>query len=196
MAKRLLDLTGSLLGLCMISPLLLLIAGAIKFEDGGPIFFRQIRIGHGGREFSFYKFRSMSVDAERQREELRSEQGHHSLRFKMKSDPRVTRTGRWLRRFSLDEVPQLWNVLRGEMSLVGPRPALPEEVRNYDSYQHRRLAVAPGVTCTWQVEGRSDVPFEQQVEMDLAYIAARSLALDAKLLARTLPAVLSGRGAY
>lgn len=194
-AKRALDVTLSLLLLCLLGPLLLLIAALIKLDDGGPVLFGQMRAGLEGKVFRFYKFRSMCVDAERQRGALRAIQGHRSLRFKMEGDPRVTRTGRWLRRFSLDEIPQLWNVVRGDLSLVGPRPALPEEVAEYEPYHRRRLDVAPGVTCIWQVSGRSLIPFEQQVELDLSYIRKRSLLLDTQILLLTVPAVLRGRGA-
>lgn len=195
-AKRALDVTLSLLLLCLLGPLLFSIAVLIKLEDGGPALFWQTRMGFGGKAFRFYKFRSMSVDAERQRGALRAMQGHHALRFKMEQDPRVTRTGRWLRRFSLDEIPQLWNVIRGDLSLVGPRPALPEEVAEYEPRHRRRLDVTPGLTCIWQVKGRSLIPFEQQVELDLTYIRKRSLLLDAQLLLLTVPAVFSGRGAH
>jgi lipopolysaccharide/colanic/teichoic acid biosynthesis glycosyltransferase len=159
--KRVLDVTLASLVLFLLAPLLLLIAASIKLEDGGPALFSQMRAGIGGRAFRFYKFRSMCVDAESQRGALRSAPQSGSLRFKMACDPRVTRTGRWLRRFSLDELPQLWNVVRGDLSLVGPRPALLEEVAQYQPHHRRRLAVAQGVTCTWQVGGRSAVPFER-----------------------------------
>ena len=194
--KRVLDVTLSLVALCLLGPLLLLIAAVIKWEDGGPVLFSQLRAGFEGRKFRFYKFRSMCVDAERQRGALSAVQERDSPRFKMESDPRVTRTGRWLRRCSLDEIPQLWNVVLGDLSLVGPRPALPEEVAEYEPHHRRRLEVAPGVTCIWQVSGRSRLSFEQQVELDLIYIRTRSLLLDVKILVRTVPAVLSGRGAY
>lgn len=194
--KRVLDLSLSLLSLCLVGPLLLLIAASIKLEDGGPILFWQWRAGFQGRKFRIYKFRSMCVDAEKQHGPLREQQEHVSPRFKMQRDPRVTRTGRWLRRFSFDEIPQLWNVILGDLSLVGPRPPLLEEVAAYAPHQHRRLAVAQGLTCTWQVSGRSLIPLEQQVELDLAYIRTRSLLVDAQILLRTVPAVLSGRGAY
>ncbi len=195
-AKRALDVSLSLLALCLLAPLLLLIAALIKLEDGGPVLFSQWRAGLEGRMFRFYKFRSMCVDAESKRGALRAEQKSESPRFKMKRDPRVTRSGRWLRRYSLDEIPQLWNVVLGDLSLVGPRPALLDEVAEYEPHHHRRLDVCPGVTCTWQVSGRSLVPFEQQVELDLAYIRTRSLRLDMQILLRTVPAVLSGRGAH
>lgn len=193
--KRVMDVTLSLLSLCLLGPLLLLIAAAVKWEDGGPVLFSQVRAGLDGRQFRLYKFRSMCVDAEDQWDALRSAQGHASPRFKMGCDPRVLRTGRWLRRFSLDELPQLWNVVLGDLSLVGPRPALPEEVAEYGARHRQRLSVIPGLTCIWQVSGRSMVPFEQQVEMDLTYMRTRSLLLDVQLILRTVPAVLAGRGA-
>lgn len=194
--KRVLDVSFSLLSLGAVIPVLLLIAAAIRLEDGGPILFWQWRAGFRGRKFRMYKFRSMRVEAEQERGALRAEQEHASPRFKMQGDPRVTRTGRWLRRCSLDEIPQLWNVVLGDMSLVGPRPPLLEEVAEYEPHQHRRLDVAQGVTCTWQVSGRSMIPFEEQVEMDLAYIRTRGLLVDAQILLRTVRAVLNGRGAY
>lgn len=194
--KRVLDPFLALVVLCLLGPLLLLIAALIKFEDGGPVVFCQTRVGCGGRAFRFYKFRSMCVGAEREWGALRAAQGSRSPRFKMVCDPRVTRTGRWLRRFSLDEIPQLWNVVLGDLSLVGPRPALLEEVAEYEPHHHGRLAVPQGVTCTWQVAGRSSITFEQQIELDLQYIRTRSLLLDARILLRTVPAVLTGRGAH
>ncbi len=195
--KRTLDVTLASFALCLLGPLLLLIAALIKLEDGGPVLFSQMRAGLGGRAFRFYKFRSMCADAEIQWGALRATQESGSPRFnKMARDPRVTRTGRWIRRFSLDEIPQLWNVVLGDLSLVGPRPALLEEVAEYEPHHRGRLAVAQGVTCTWQVGGRSLIPFEQQVELDLDYIRTRSLLLDVQILLRTVPAVLSGRGAH
>jgi lipopolysaccharide/colanic/teichoic acid biosynthesis glycosyltransferase len=191
--KRALDLTLSLSSLALVSPLLLLIAALIKLEDRGPVLFWQWRAGRDGRKFRFYKFRSMCDDAESRLGALRAEQGCTSPRFKMERDPRVTRTGRWLRRFSLDELPQLWNVVRGDLSLVGPRPPLLDEVAEYEPHHHRRLDVAPGLTCIWQVSGRS---LEQQVELDLAYIRSRGLRLDVSILLRTVTAVLTGHGAY
>lgn len=195
--KRVFDFTLSGLGLLVLAPLFVVIGLLIKL-DGGPVIFRQKRVGKDGREFWFYKFRSMSVDAEQRRENLiaANQHGHDGITFKMKRDPRVTRVGRVLRKSSLDELPQLWNVLKGDMSLVGPRPAIPAEVARYTSYQSGRLAVAPGLTCLWQIAGRADIPFETQVELDLEYINRRSFWFDLVLMARTLPALISGRGAY
>ncbi len=196
-AKRVFDVILSASALAVLSPLFLLVAIAIKVEDHGPIFFVQPRIGKGGRSFPFYKFRSMFVDAEERRKQLtdHSDDGD-DVRFKMRRDPRVTRVGRVLRRLSLDELPQLWNVLRGDMAVVGPRPPIREEVAKYGSEEWRRLEVEPGLTCSWQVSGRADIPFPDQVKLDLDYIQARSLAQDLKLILRTVPAVLTGRGAY
>jgi len=155
-------------------------------------------VGRGGREFPFPKFRSMCVDAGRRRAEIEAlnQHGQDGVTFKMRRDPRITPVGRILRRFSLDELPQLWCVLRGDMTLVGPRPALPAEVARYSVTDRHRLSVTPGLTCIWQVSGRADVPFAGQVQMDIAYIRERSLAADLRLLWRTVPAVLLGRGAY
>ncbi|MGE0708215.1 MAG: sugar transferase [Planctomycetota bacterium] len=203
LAKRALDVVLAVVALVLLSPLLLLLALLIKLEDGGPVLFSQVRVGRGGRWFRFYKLRSMSPDAEARRAALKArwqdEQaalGGDALRFKLVEDPRVTRVGRWLRRASLDELPQLVNVLLGDMSLVGPRPPIPEEVADYGPRERLRLEVEQGITCIWQVSGRSTIPFPRQVEMDLDYIRRRSLLLDLALLVRTIPAVLDSRGAY
>jgi len=197
LGKRVFDVVLSATALAVLSPLFLLIAIAIKIEDRGPVFFVQQRIGKGGKSFPFYKFRSMFVDAEERRKQLvgQSDDGD-DVRFKMRQDPRVTRVGRILRRLSIDELPQLWNVLRGDMAVVGPRPPIREEVAKYGSEEWRRLEVEPGLTCSWQVSGRADIPFPEQVRLDLDYIQARSLARDLKLILKTVPAVLTGRGAY
>ena len=197
LVKRLLDITAAGAALVALSPLFLIIAALVR-RDGGPVFFRQKRVGQGGREFGFYKFRSMVVDAEARRLALAAsnDHGQECVTFKMKRDPRVTAVGRFLRRTSLDELPQLWNVLKGDMSLVGPRPAIPSEVALYTPAQRGRLAVKPGLTCLWQVKGRGDLPFEEQVRLDLEYITRRSIWLDLSLIVRTVPAVLTGRGAY
>lgn len=195
-AKRILDVVGALAGLALLAPLMLLVAVAIKLESRGPVFFCQWRLGQGGVPFRFYKFRSMTVGAEHARCKLEHCNEVSGPVFKMRQDPRTTRVGRFIRRASIDEMPQLWNVLRGDMSLVGPRPPLPDEVACYEPWQRERLAVRPGLTCIWQVSGRSDVPFEDWVRMDIEYIRTRSFWLDLKLLVLTLPAVLSGRGAY
>jgi lipopolysaccharide/colanic/teichoic acid biosynthesis glycosyltransferase len=195
--KRLVDLFVASITLIMLTPLFLLLAILIKLSDGGPVFFWQKRVGRWGREFAFPKFRTMVVDAEKRKDSLLSFNDHvDGVTFKMKRDPRVTWIGRSIRRMSLDELPQLWCVLTGDMSLVGPRPPLPREVAAYRLADRRRLDVVPGLTCIWQVSGRGDIPFERQVELDVEYIRSRSLWLDVKLLLRTIPAVLGGRGAY
>ena len=180
----------------LLGPLFAALCLLITLDDRGPVFFRQTRIGAGGKPFRMWKFRSMAVDAEKRRAELLAQSERDSTCFKMKRDPRITRVGVWLRRLSLDELPQLFNVLRGEMSIVGPRPALPQEVLTYDGRALQRLHGAPGLTCSWQVSGRAEIPFAQQVEMDIAYLEQRSLTRDIALIAKTVPAVVSGRGAY
>ena len=195
-AKRAMDLLGSGLALLFLAPVFTVVALLIKLEDGGPVFFSQKRVGKGGREFKFYKFRSMCVDAEAKRAALKEATEDDSVRFKMTRDPRITRIGRVIRRFSIDEMPQFINVLLGDMSLVGPRPPLPEEVAEYTDHEMQRLSVEQGLTCTWQVTGRSLIPFEEQVELDLSYARERSLLGDVKLLVMTVPAVLFGKGAY
>jgi exopolysaccharide biosynthesis polyprenyl glycosylphosphotransferase len=193
--KRIFDVVVSGLALLVLAPLVAGIAIAIKLETPGPVLFRQRRIGQNGREFWLYKFRSMVADAEAQRAALAEHNEMDGPVFKMTDDPRVTRVGRWLRKTSLDEVPQFWNVLRGEMSVVGPRPPLPGEVKLYQRWQRRRLSVRPGITCTWQVSGRNEVDFSQWMELDLHYIDNWSLWHDLKIVLRTIPAVLLGRGA-
>jgi exopolysaccharide biosynthesis WecB/TagA/CpsF family protein len=196
-AKRLCDVTASLILLAALSPLLALIAALIKLDSRGSVFFRQTRVGQFGKTFQLYKFRSMHADAEALKAELLGlNQMPGGVLFKIKDDPRVTRLGRILRRFSIDELPQLINVLKGQMSLVGPRPAVPCEVGQYTLAARRRLEVKPGITCIWQVSGRSELPFAKQVQMDVDYIDTQSAWLDLKLMARTVPTVLAGRGAY
>jgi lipopolysaccharide/colanic/teichoic acid biosynthesis glycosyltransferase len=182
--------------LALLSPLFLLIAITGWFEDGRPIFFAQTRVGRHGRHFKMYKVRSMCHDAEeRLRELLARNQHKEGVTFKLKDDPRITRAGKWLRKFSFDELPQLYNVLRGDMSLVGPRPPVPREVAQYALTHRRRLATKPGITCFWQISGRSEIDFSGQVKLDVEYIEAQSFWIDLKILARTVPAVLSGKGA-
>ena len=196
-AKRAIDILVSGLALLCAAPALALIALLIKLEDQGPVLYWQTRVGKYGKHFRFPKFRSMVTDAEARLAELRSRNQHGGgITFKMKDDPRITRIGRIMRRFSLDEVPQLWCVFTGEMTLVGPRPALPREVARYTLAERRRLDVTPGLTCIWQVSGRSALPFPIQCKMDIDYIESRSLTLDAKLLVATIPAVITGKGAY
>lgn len=195
--KRAVDLILSGALLAVLSPLGVALAILIKLDSPGPVFFRQVRVGRKGRTFPLWKFRSMHVNAEEIQQQLLSdERMSGGIRFKMKRDPRVTRMGRLLRVSSLDELPQLINIFRGEMSLVGPRPPIPAEVAEYSPKARRRLDGVPGLTCIWQVSGRSEIPFEQQVEMDIEYLDRSSLRLDLSLLVRTIPAVLLGRGAY
>ena len=196
-AKRALDIIGAGLLLLLLAPPLLLLALLIKLNDGGPVLYWQDRVGRFGKVFRFPKFRSMVVNAEVLQRELDARNQHgNGVTFKMKRDPRITWIGRIIRRASIDELPQLWCVLKGEMSLVGPRPALVREVARYTLADRRRLEAVPGLTCHWQVQGRSEIPFPQQVEMDVDYIERHDLALDLKLLVQTVPAVLGGRGAY
>jgi exopolysaccharide biosynthesis polyprenyl glycosylphosphotransferase len=194
--KRLTDLTLTTAGLLAIWPLLLVIAIAIKLDSPGPVLYRQQRVGKDGRLFSMLKFRSMFRDADRRRDALIAANEATGPLFKIRNDPRVTRVGRVLRRSSLDELPQLLNVIRGEMSLVGPRPPLPSEVEEYEAWQLGRLRAVPGMTGLWQVSGRSDVSFHDMVRLDLHYIRNWSLSLDLEILWQTLPAVLGNRGAY
>ena len=195
--KRLLDILGALAGLILLSPLFLAVALAIVIEDGWPVFFAQTRVGQYGRQFKFYKFRSMLRNAEKLKDALaqRNESGDGVI-FKMKRDPRVTRVGRFIRRFSIDELPQFLNVLLGDLALVGPRPPVPREVAEYTLDERKRLHAKPGLTCLWQIQGRSEIPFKEQVRLDLQYIHSQSLRQDVVILLKTVPAVLFGRGAY
>ncbi|HVV02028.1 MAG TPA: sugar transferase [Verrucomicrobiae bacterium] len=194
--KRALDIACSSLALALASPLLALIALLVWIEDGGPIFFSQTRVGQFGRQFKMFKVRSMCLDAEQRLKDLLAKNQHREgVTFKLKRDPRITRVGKWLRKFSLDELPQLYNVLIGDMSMVGPRPPVPREVAKYTPEDRRRLAVKPGITCIWQISGRSEIDFSGQVRLDVDYIENQNLRTDLKILLRTLPAVISGKGA-
>jgi exopolysaccharide biosynthesis polyprenyl glycosylphosphotransferase len=195
LAKRALDVALAALLLFLGLPVVLAVATAIKLTSGGNVLFRQTRCGLNGRFFTLYKFRTMVEDAEELRRELMHLNEMNGPVFKLKADPRVTALGRFLRRFSLDELPQLWNVLRGDMSLVGPRPPIPEEVAKYERWQRRRLAMKPGMTCLWQISGRNELDFHRWMELDLEYIDSWTPLLDLKILVKTIPAVLSGRGA-
>ncbi len=193
--KRTLDIAISLALLVVATPVILLVALAIKFSSPGSVLFKQPRIGLNGRLFTLYKFRTMIEDAHERRNEVEHLNEMTGPVFKAKDDPRITRVGRLLRKFSLDELPQLWNVLKGDMSLVGPRPPIPEEVESYHRWHRRRLSMKPGLTCLWQISGRNNVDFDRWMQMDLQYIDNWSPALDLKILLRTIPAVLSGKGA-
>jgi len=193
--KRTIDVLLAAAGLVLLAPFMILIAALIRVTSAGPVIFRQQRCGLNGRRFTFYKFRSMCENAE----ELKTSLEHlneKSTIFKIRNDPRLTRIGRFLRKFSIDEWPQLWNVLKGDMSLVGPRPAVPEEVERYQRWHRRRLRMRPGLTCLWAVEGRDALDFETSVKMDMQYIDNWSLALDWKIMLRTIPRVLTGKGAH
>ncbi|EGV17704.1 sugar transferase [Thiocapsa marina] len=195
--KRALDimLAGPLF--ILLLPIFGLLVLAIRLESPGPALFKQTRVGRWGQIFTMYKFRSMYMDAEARKVELLAEnEMSGGVTFKMQRDPRITRIGRFIRKASIDELPQLWNVIKGDMSLVGPRPPVPAEVDEYSLSDRRRLEVTPGITCIWQVSGRSDIPFPEQVELDVRYIESQSLLTDLKLLWQTVPAVLFGRGAY
>jgi exopolysaccharide biosynthesis polyprenyl glycosylphosphotransferase len=194
-AKRLLDVAISLMLLGLSFPVIVMSALAIKITSPGSVFFKQTRIGLNGRIFTLYKFRTMIEDAHERLSEVSHLNEMSGPVFKAKADPRVTGVGRVLRKFSLDELPQLWNVLKGDMSLVGPRPPIPEEVRSYHRWQRRRLSMKPGLTCLWQVNGRNNVDFDRWMQMDLQYIDNWSPSLDLKILLRTIPVVLLGRGA-
>lgn len=194
--KRVLDLVASSGMLLLLLPFFPLVALAIRLSSPGPILYRSTRLGKNGKAFTFLKFRSMVVDAHENRRHLLHLNEVDGPVFKLSNDPRVTRVGSFLRRTSIDELPQLINVLRGEMSLVGPRPPIPEEVEKYEPWQRRRLEVTPGITCLWQISGRSRLGFNEWMRLDLQYIQHRSLRLDLKILLRTLPAVLSRDGAY
>lgn len=195
--KRCIDITGALTGLILLSPLFLLTALAIALSSKGPVLFWQDRVGRHGCSFRFPKFRSMRVHSAAERVALESKNQHQNhLTFKLRNDPRITPVGRWIRKTSIDELPQLWCVLKGDMSLVGPRPPLVSEVDRYCSRDRSRLNIRPGLTCLWQISGRSDLAFEQQLKLDQLYIDNQSLWLDLKILLLTVPAVISGKGAY
>ena len=195
--KRLMDILLSIICIIAALPLMLLTVLVIKLTSPGPIIFSQVRVGKYGRHFKFYKFRSMYIDAEaRKAELLKQNESGDGVIFKMKHDPRITPVGRFIRKFSIDELPQLFNVLLGDMSLVGPRPPLPSEVRTYTIEERKRLNITPGITCLWQVSGRSELPFQQQMALDKQYIASRSAWNDFVILLKTVPAILTGKGAW
>ncbi|PER02694.1 multidrug MFS transporter [Bacillus cereus] len=195
-AKRCIDFIGALCGLILLSPVFLIVALLIKYEDPkGPVLFKQIRIGKDGKEFYMYKFRSMVVDAEEKLKDLLKHNEVSGAMFKMKEDPRVTRIGKFIRKTSIDELPQLLNVLKGEMSLVGPRPPLPREVKEYTVYDRQRLLVTPGCAGLWQVTERNSVGFKEMVELDLEYINKRSVIYDLKIIFKTIQIMIKSNGA-
>lgn len=197
LVKRFMDIIFSGILLILLSPIYLIISLAIKIEDSGSVFYNQVRVGKWGKHFKMYKFRSMVINAEKLKDNLQNKnESGAGVIFKMKRDPRITKIGRIIRKLSIDELPQLWNVFKGDMSLVGPRPPVPKEVKKYKYSDRRRLEEIPGITCIWQVSGRSDIDFEGQVKLDVQYIESQSLLTDIKILLKTIPAVLLGKGAY
>ena len=195
--KRITDFAGSLIGLILLIPLFLLIAVMIKLEDPkGPVFFKQLRVGRNEKTFYMFKFRSMVYNAEDMLEQLLAQNEVSGAMFKMKNDPRVTKIGRFIRKTSLDELPQLWNVLKGEMSMVGPRPALPREVEEYSLYDKQRLGVTPGCTGLWQISGRSNLGFKEMVELDLKYIQGRTYWYDIKIILKTVRVLIGTKDAF
>ena len=195
--KRFMDIVLSICAIICGSPVFLLTALLVKVTSPGPIIFSQVRVGRYGRHFKFYKFRSMYIDAEaRKAELLKLNESGDGVIFKMKHDPRITPVGRFIRKFSIDELPQLFNVILGDMSLVGPRPPLPSEVRTYTLEERKRLNITPGITCLWQVSGRSELPFSKQIALDKEYISSHSAWKDFQILLKTVPAILTGKGAW
>ena len=184
--KRAIDIIGAISGLLLLSPVIVIVACAIKFTSKGPMFFSQKRVGKNGELFDMYKFRSMVVNAEELKEKLAHQNEMSGPMFKMKDDPRVTKVGKFIRKTSLDELPQLWNVLKGDMSLVGPRPSLPKEVKQFEKWMYKRLTVKPGLTCYWQVSGRNNIDFEDWMKLDISYVEDRNLWIDIKLIFKTV----------
>ncbi|MDU4978252.1 MAG: sugar transferase [Clostridium celatum] len=193
--KRLIDVVCSFLGLLVLSPLFIIIAIIIKTTSKGPVFFFQKRVGKNGKEFDMYKFRSMVVNAEELKEKLVAQNEMSGPMFKMKDDPRVTKVGKFIRKTSIDELPQLWNVLKGDMSLVGPRPSLPKEVAQFEDWMYRRLEVKPGLTCYWQVSGRNNIDFEDWMKLDCKYVDERSTWIDIKLIFKTVGVLVGDKNA-
>jgi exopolysaccharide biosynthesis polyprenyl glycosylphosphotransferase len=195
MIKRVIDIIGGLVGLLITAVLTPFVAIAIRLDSPGPIFFAQTRIGKNGRRFKIYKFRSMYIDAEERKKELEAQNEMSGLMFKMENDPRITKVGKFLRKTSIDELPQFWNILKGDMSLVGTRPPTEDEFEQYNSHYRRRISMTPGLTGLWQISGRSDISdFDEVVKLDLEYIDNWSVGLDIKILFKTVGAVLRGRG--
>lgn len=193
--KRLIDVVCSFLGLLVLSPLFIIIAIIIKTTSKGPVFFFQKRVGKNGKEFDMYKFRSMVVNAEELKEKLVAQNEMSGPMFKMKDDPRVTKVGKFIRKTSIDELPQLWNVLKGDMSLVGPRPSLPKEVKQFEKWMYKRLTVKPGLTCYWQVSGRNNIDFEDWMKLDISYVEDRNLWIDIKLIFKTVLVLFGDKNA-
>lgn len=193
--KRLIDVVFSFIGILALSPLFIIIAIIIKTTSKGPVLFSQKRVGKNGKEFEMYKFRSMVVNAEELKEKLVAKNEMSGPMFKMKDDPRVTKVGKFIRKTSLDELPQLWNVIKGDMSLVGPRPSLPREVAEFEDWMYRRLEVKPGLTCYWQVSGRNNIDFEDWMKLDIKYVDERSTWIDIKLIFKTVGVLFGDKNA-
>ena len=194
--KRLIDVVCSFLGVLVLSPLFIIIAIIIKMTSKGPVFFSQKRVGKNGKEFDMYKFRSMVINAEELKEKLAAQNEMSGPMFKMKDDPRVTKVGKFIRKTSIDELPQLFNVLKGDMSLVGPRPSLPKEVAQFEDWMYRRLEVKPGLTCYWQVSGRNNIDFEDWMKLDIKYVDERSTWIDIKLIFKTVGVLFGDKNAH
>ena len=195
-SKRAIDIIGAGSGLLLLSPVIAIVACAVKFTSKGPIFFSQKRVGKNGQLFDMYKFRSMVVNAEELKEKLANQNEMSGPMFKMKDDPRVTKVGKFIRKTSLDELPQLWNVLKGDMSLVGPRPSLPKEVKQFEEWMYKRLTVKPGLTCYWQVSGRNNIDFEDWMKLDISYVEDRNLWIDIKLIFKTVFVLFGDKNAH
>ena len=195
-SKRAIDIIGAGSGLLLLSPVIVIVACAIKFTSKGPIFFSQKRVGKNGELFDMYKFRSMVVNAEELKEKLAHQNEMSGPMFKMKDDPRVTKVGKFIRKTSLDELPQLWNVLKGDMSLVGPRPSLPKEVAQFEKWMYKRLSVKPGLTCFWQVSGRNNIDFEDWMKLDIKYVDERNFWIDIKLIFKTVLVLFGDKNAH
>ena len=194
--KRTIDIIGAGLGLILLSPIIAIVACAVKVTSRGPIFFSQKRVGKNGELFEMYKFRSMVVNAEELKEKLEEQNEMSGPMFKIKDDPRVTKVGKFIRKTSIDELPQLWNVLKGDMSLVGPRPSLPKEVEQFDNWMFKRLSVRPGLTCYWQVSGRNHIDFEDWMKLDCRYVDERNLWIDIKLIFKTVFVLFGDKNAH
>ena len=194
--KRIIDIIGAGLGLILLSPIIAIVACAVKVTSKGPIFFSQKRVGKNGELFEMYKFRSMVVNAEELKENLEEQNEMSGPMFKIKDDPRITKVGKFIRKTSIDELPQLWNVLKGDMSLVGPRPSLPKEVEQFDNWMFKRLSVRPGLTCYWQVCGRNNIDFEDWMKLDCRYVDERNLWIDIKLIFKTVFVLFGDKNAH
>lgn len=194
--KRIIDIIGAGLGLILLSPIIAIVACAVKVTSKGPIFFSQKRVGKNGELFEMYKFRSMVVNAEELKENLEDQNEMSGPMFKIKDDPRVTKVGKFIRKTSIDELPQLWNILKGDMSLVGPRPSLPKEVEQFDNWMFKRLSVRPGLTCYWQVSGRNNIDFEDWMKLDVKYVEERNIWIDIKLIFKTIFVLFCDKNAH